>query len=134
MQIRIEDIKVRKRVRRDLGDVNPLMESMKKYGLLAPIVVNKTYELIAGRRRLEAARLLGWKTVSVTVLDREDDAQRLEMEIDENVVRKDFTTDEIADGFATLERLRNPSFFTRLWLAIKRFFRRLFRRKPKKGT
>jgi ParB family chromosome partitioning protein len=108
------------------------MESMKKYGLLAPIVVNKTHELIAGRRRLEAARLLGWKTVSVTVLDREEDAERLEMEIEENIVRKDFTTDELADGFASLERLRKPSFFMRLWLAIKRFFRRLFRRKPKK--
>ena len=131
MQIRIEDIKVRKRVRRDLGDVSPLMESMKKYGLLAPIIVNKSYELIAGRRRLEAARLLGWKTVTVTVLDRDEEAEKLEMEIDENIVRKDFTTDEIADGYASLERLRKPSFFMRLWLAIKRFFRRIFRGKQK---
>ncbi|MDR1180337.1 MAG: ParB N-terminal domain-containing protein [Spirochaetales bacterium] len=131
MQIRVEDIKVRKRIRRDLGDVNPLMESMKKYGLLCPLIVNKSYELIAGRRRLEAARLLGWQTVSVTVLDKDDDIEKLEMEIDENTLRKDFTTDELADGYATLDKVRNPSFFKRIWLAIKRFFSRLFRRKIK---
>ena len=133
MQIRIEDIKIRKRIRKDLGDVNPLMESMKKYGLLAPIIVNKSYELIAGRRRLEAARMLGWKTISVMIMDRDEDTEKLEIEIEENIVRKDFTIDELADGYAGLERLRNPSFFMRVWRAIKRFFRRLFRRKPKKG-
>ncbi|MDR3200868.1 MAG: ParB N-terminal domain-containing protein, partial [Spirochaetales bacterium] len=100
MQIRVEDIKVRRRVRKDLGDVSPLMESMKKYGLLCPIIVNKSSELIAGRRRLEAARLLGWQTVSVTVLDRDDDVEKLEMEIDENVLRKDFSPDELADGYS----------------------------------
>jgi ParB family chromosome partitioning protein len=108
------------------------MESMKKYGLLSPLIVNKSYELIAGRRRLEAARLLGWQTVSVTVLDRDDDAEKLEMEIDENILRKDFTTDELADGYTNLDKVRNPPFFKRIWLAIKRFFGRLFHRKPKK--
>jgi ParB family chromosome partitioning protein len=131
MQIRVEDIKVKKRIRRDLGDVGPLMESMKKYGILCPLIVNKSCELIAGRRRLEAARLLGWQTVTVTILDRDDSVEKLEMEIDENVLRKDFTTDELADGYTNLEKARKPSLFRRIWLAIKRFFRCLFRKKPK---
>ncbi|MDR1933349.1 MAG: ParB N-terminal domain-containing protein [Spirochaetales bacterium] len=129
MQIRVEDIKVRKRIRKDLGDVGPLMESMKKYGLLSPLIVNKSNELIAGRRRLEAARLLGWQTVSVTVLDRDGDIEKLEMEIDENVLRKDFSPDELADGYGGLDKLRNPPFWARLWRAIKRFFRRIFGRR-----
>ena len=132
MQLRIEDIKVRKRIRKDMGDITPLAESMKKYGLLSPIVISKSHELIAGRRRLEAARLLGWKTISVTILDYNESTEKLEMEIEENIVRKDFTTDELADGYASLERLRKPSFFMRLWLAIKRFLCRLFRGNPKK--
>jgi ParB family chromosome partitioning protein len=131
MQIRVEDIKVKKRVRKDLGDINPLMESMKKYGLLAPLIVDKSFELIAGRRRLEAARLLGWQTISVTVFDRDDEVEKLEIEVEENVVRKDFSIDELADGYSSLEKLRSPSFWVRLWLAIKRFFHRIFRRKPK---
>jgi ParB family chromosome partitioning protein len=126
MQIKIEDIKVRKRIRKDLGDVHQLAESMQKYGLLCPIIVSKSNELIAGRRRLEAARTLGWKTVAVTVLERDDDIEKLEMEIDENVVRKDFTTDELADGYVVLEKLRKPSLLRRLANTIKKFFRRLF--------
>ena len=131
MQIRVEDIKIRKRLRKDLGDVALLAESMKKYGLLSPLIVNKEYELIAGRRRLEAARTLGWQTVAVSVVDRYDDIEKLEMEMDENVLRKDFTVDEVADGHIRLDKLRNPSFLRRIWLAIKRFFRKLFRKRPK---
>ena len=131
MQIRVDDIKVKKRVRRDMGDVKILAESMKKYGLLSPIVVNKSHELIAGRRRLEAARTLGWQTVSVAVVDREEDTEKLEMEIEENTTRKDFTTDELADGYISLDKLRNPSLIRRIWLAIKRFFRTIFRGKSK---
>lgn len=131
MQIRMEDIRVRKRVRKDLGDITSLMESIKKFGMLSPIVVNKSNELIAGRRRLEAARLLSWKTVPVTVVDRDEEAEKLEMELDENLHRKDFTTDELAEGYSHLEKIRNPSFLMRLWLAIKRFFRRIFRRRKK---
>ena len=131
MQIRVEDIKIKRRVRKDLGDIPFLAESMKKYGLLSPIVVNKDHELIAGRRRLEAAKVLGWQTVVVTVVDRDDDVEKLEIEMEENTTRKDFTTDELADGHVSLDKLRNPSFLKRIWLAIKRFFRKIFRRRPK---
>ena len=131
MQIQVEDIKVKKRVRKDIGDITFLAESMKKYGLLSPIIVTKSFELIAGHRRLEAARTLGWQTVAVTVVERDDDIEKLEMEMDENITRKDFTTDELAEGYIKLDKLRNPSFWRRIWLAIKRFFRKLFRKKQK---
>jgi ParB family chromosome partitioning protein len=104
---------------------------MKKFGILSPIVINKSQELIAGRRRLEAARLLGWKTVPVTVIDKEDALEKLEMEIDENIHRKDFTTDELAEGYNALEKIRNPSFFIKLWLWIKKIFCAIFHRKPR---
>ncbi len=128
MQVRIDDIRIRKRVRKDLGDLSQLMESMKKFGLLSPIIVNGKRELIAGHRRLEAARRLGWKTVTVSVVNRESDLEKLEMEIEENIQRKEFTPDELAEGYVALEKLKNPGFFLRIWLRLKALFRRLFRR------
>src|SRR5438132_2687400 len=52
-------IQVGPRHRRDLGDVAGLAASIAEVGLLHPIVVNGAGELIAGGRRLEAAKLLG---------------------------------------------------------------------------
>jgi ParB family chromosome partitioning protein len=61
MQMRIDEIIVRKRVRKDLGDVSQLMESMKNHGLMNPIVVTSEKELIAGHRRLDSAKRLAGK-------------------------------------------------------------------------
>lgn len=130
MQLEVDAIIVRRRVRKTLGDLSDLMESMKKYGLLNPIVVNSKNELVAGHRRLESARRLGWRVVSARVVDDSTETQELEMEIEENVLRKNLTTEELADGYIKLEKLRNPGFLRRLWTAIRNFLRRLFRRQP----
>lgn len=132
MQVRIEDIKVRKRVRKSLGDLTSLMESMRKYGLLQPIVVDPEYTLIAGYRRLMAAKQLGWKTIPVVVVNRIEDIDHLEMELEENIQRKDFTLDELSMGSERLDKLRNPGFFLRLWLKLIQWIRKLFRRKRKR--
>ncbi|MCX7786943.1 MAG: ParB N-terminal domain-containing protein [Spirochaetes bacterium] len=132
MQVRIEEIKVRKRLRKSLGDLSSLMDSMRKYGLLQPIVVDPEYTLIAGYRRLMAAKQLGWKTIPVVVVNRTEDIDQLEMEIEENIQRKDFTLDELSMGSDRLEKLRNPGFFYRIWLKLIQCFRKLFRRKRKR--
>lgn len=129
MQMRIDEIIVRKRVRKDLGDVSQLMESMKNHGLMNPIVVTSEKELIAGHRRLDSAKRLGWKTIEVQVISKPSDYDKLEMEIDENVYRKNLTADELADGYTRLERLKNPGILWRLWKALTAFFRRLFGRR-----
>ncbi|MDR1894646.1 MAG: ParB N-terminal domain-containing protein [Spirochaetales bacterium] len=130
MKINIKDVMVKKRVRKNLGDIIPLAESMKQYGLLNPIIVDKELNLIAGERRLEAARKLGWSTIEAVVLSNDfNKAQTLEIEIDENLYRKPFTPDELADGIERLEKLRNPGFFRRILLAIQAFFSWLFRRR-----
>jgi Fe-S-cluster containining protein len=65
----ITAIKVGNRHRKLLGDLEPLAESLETVGLLHPVVVDAKNRLIAGQRRLEAAKLLGWKTVPVRVID-----------------------------------------------------------------
>jgi len=63
----LDKIRIGQRIRRDLGDLQSLAESMKELGLLQPIVVFPDGRLILGERRLRAAKLLGWKTVPVTI-------------------------------------------------------------------
>jgi ParB family chromosome partitioning protein len=67
-QMRIADIKVGKRHRKDLGDIEGLAASMEVHGLLHPIVVKPDGQLMCGERRLCAAKLLGWKKIPVTVI------------------------------------------------------------------
>lgn len=126
MQIAIEDIKIRKRVRVNLDNVDELMESIRHYGLLNPVTVNAKYELIAGRRRLEAAKRLGWRSISATVLDDTDRISELELEIEENTQRNDFTEAELLSAYTRLEKMRNPNIFVRIWRAIVAFFKSLF--------
>lgn len=123
--IELEKIKIKNRVRRDLGDIKPLMESMKHHGLLNPIVVSREYELIAGQRRYEAARRLGWTAIQCRVIDNRDRISMLEIEIEENTARKDFSSDEMADALLRLDKLKNPGWLVRFGVAIRRFFHRI---------
>jgi ParB family chromosome partitioning protein len=90
---RISTIKVGKRHRRDLGDLQSLADSIEAVGLLHPIVIDSHDRLIAGERRLEAVKLLRWQKVPVRVIDLENIA---EGEFHENAARKDFTPSEVA--------------------------------------
>jgi ParB/RepB/Spo0J family partition protein len=92
-------IKVGSRFRRDLGDIDALAKSISTVGLLHPIVINENNELIAGVRRLEACKKLGWTDIPVHVVNLEDIRKG---QVDENVVRKDFTPSEIAAIYEAL--------------------------------
>jgi ParB family chromosome partitioning protein len=127
MQIPIEDIVIKKRIRKDLGDIGTLAESFKRFGQLSPIVINKKNVLIAGGRRLEAAKSLGWRTINAIIIEAPGKLAKLEMEIEENIQRRDFTAGELAEATKKMYYLKNPRFFRRIWNAILRFFRKIFR-------
>lgn len=127
MLVSIKDIKVKRRVRKDLGSLEDLKNSLRRYGLLNPITLNSKYELVAGERRLEAAKAIGWTSINANILDNLSELSQLEMEIEENNQRKEFTDEELLEGYKRLERLRNPNFFQRIWNAIKAFFARVVR-------
>jgi ParB family chromosome partitioning protein len=83
------------------ADLAELANSLREHGLVQPIVVRATgdrYQLIAGQRRLAAARRLGWGTVLVRVLDV-DDRQMSEIAIVENLQRRDLDALEKATSF-----------------------------------
>ena len=126
MQLLIEDIKIKKRIRKDLGDLTPLIDSLRKHGLMNPVVITKNNELIAGHRRIASAKVLGWKSIDVMVLDKISELEKLELEIEENVARKDFSEDELEDAIARLEALKNPGILKRILNAITRLINSLF--------
>jgi ParB family transcriptional regulator, chromosome partitioning protein len=126
MRIETNKVIIKKRVRGELREIPALMESMRSYGQLTPIILNRKNELIAGNRRLEAAKRLGWNSIDAIVIDKDDDIEMLELELEENIQRNDLTGDEISIGFSRLEKLRNPGFFRRIINFFKRLFRRIF--------
>lgn len=87
------------RIRRELGDVSTLAESISEVGLLHPIVVTREGRLVAGRRRLAACTKLGWTTVPVRVVDLADIRHA---EAAENGERKALTASEMYEMASTL--------------------------------
>jgi ParB family chromosome partitioning protein len=81
-----------------------LTESIKKRGVLQPLMVRPSgdgYELIAGERRLRAAKAAGLHDVPVTIMEAADN-DSLEMALIENLHREDLNVLEEAQGYEVL--------------------------------
>ena len=125
MLVPIAQIKVKRRVRKDLGNLDDLKDSLRTYGLLNPITINSKYELIAGERRLTAAKEIGWTNINANIIDNLSELEQLEMEIEENNQRKEFTEAELLEGYRRLEKLRNPGFFYKIYLFFMHLFQKM---------
>lgn len=89
--MKISEIIIKERIRKEMGDLVSLEKSIHKLGLLHPIVISGNNELIAGKRRIEACINLEWEDIPVTVVKLENNKSA---ELDENTERKDFTISE----------------------------------------
>jgi ParB family chromosome partitioning protein len=98
---------------------------------ISPIVISSDKVLIAGGRRLEAARSLGWRNINAVIAEITDELTMLEYEREENIQRRNFTPSEEATASQKIYDLRNPPLIRRIINAIVRFFRRLFKKKKK---
>ena len=104
--------------RQDFGieGIKELSKSIKKYGVLQPLLVCKQeetsgkgldvyYQLIAGERRLKAAQLAGIPNVPVVIRDDFNTShQRFEVALIENIQRKDLNPMEEAEAYDKLQR------------------------------
>ncbi len=106
--IPISQINVGDRMRSELGDISRLAESLKTHGLIQPIVLTPSNELIAGGRRLAAAKSLGWTEIAYVTRDTpEGESQLRELELEENVRRKQMTWQENVLAIARIHRLKS---------------------------
>jgi ParB-like nuclease family protein len=65
----LDNIVIGERHRKDMADIVGLAANIAELGLLHPIVVRPDGRLIAGERRLRAAKLLGWTEIALRVAD-----------------------------------------------------------------
>lgn len=128
MRVRVADIKVGNRVRKDPGEIGELVESMRRLGLLQPIVIDAENRLIAGFRRLQAARELGWESIEARLVDVQDAKERVMMEVDENTIRRDFSPEEMERIDRLLNRYARSGIFWRIINWILDFIDRLLGR------
>ena len=63
--MRIADIRIGERHRKDMGDIEGLARSIDEIGLLHPVVVRPDGTLVAGERHIKACLLLGWQDIPV---------------------------------------------------------------------
>ena len=87
-RLKISAIEVGERRRVKKGALAALAKSMDTYGLIHPIVVRDDGMLVAGGRRLEAAKKLGWKSIPATPISKLSDEELREIELEENIRRE----------------------------------------------
>ena len=103
------------RKRFDAAPLDELARSIRHHGILQPLVVEKfeeerpdggvrvRYHLLAGERRLRAAKLVGLRRVPVVIRRASDDRTRLLVSLIENVQREDLNAIERAEAYARLQ-------------------------------
>ena len=91
----------------DEQKIKELSQSILKHGILSPILVRETgaggYELIAGERRLRAAKKAGLETAPC-MIDSAEDQLSLELALIENLQREDLNPIEEARGYDRLKK------------------------------
>lgn len=89
------------------AELQALADSIRQYGLLQPVIVQKSgpgqYELVAGERRLRAAKLCGLKTIPAIVREYAAADSAL-LSLIENVQRADLDAIEEARAYARLSQ------------------------------
>lgn len=90
----------------DEEKLNQLADSIREKGIIQPLLVTKAkgnrYHLIAGERRLRAARMVSLDEVPVVVMEESSNNERLELALIENIQRHDLNPIEEAIAYARL--------------------------------
>jgi ParB family chromosome partitioning protein len=98
--------------RSKVGHLEELADSILTYGLLQPVVLRarkkRRFEIVAGHRRVAAARELGWTEIPA-ILRRVDDDQAFLLSVIENLQRSDLSAREEAAALEVLVRERGWS-------------------------
>ncbi|MEL7354381.1 MAG: ParB/RepB/Spo0J family partition protein [Cyanobacteria bacterium J06650_10] len=109
IQVALKDIKLPEKQPRRFFDptrMQQLVESVRKFGILEPLIVrpllnDRTYELVAGERRLRAAKEVGLKKVPVIVREMTE-KEAFELALLENLQRDDLNAIDETEGLLDL--------------------------------
>ena len=92
---------------RDHGttEFSDLKESIKRHGLIEPLVINQDGRLLCGRRRVQALNELGINEAPVRVIKTKNEIEEFDISFEENVRRKNFTDLEIEEALVERKKL-----------------------------
>jgi len=104
---RIHPNRFQPRLHFDDGLLAELADSIRENGIIQPLIVKKTdepddFELVAGERRLRAAKIAGLTEIPVVVMEIDRDDHLLELALIENVQRTDLNAIEEAEAYQKL--------------------------------
>lgn len=103
--VKLADITFGERFRDDLGDIEELMESIKEKGVIQPICISTDGVLLAGGRRFTACQNLGLAEIPAIIRESAGEIDNREIELMENIHRKDMTWQEKAKLTAEIDSL-----------------------------
>ncbi len=112
-EVPIKDIIITNRQRTDLGDISGLALSIERIGLQHPIIVQpdgNKFLLIAGERRLRALQRLEREVITVCFREDLDPETREELELEENLQRKQYNYLEEAKAIARLDKIKRDRY------------------------
>lgn len=94
------------RQRRELNGLDELADSIRRTGLINPITIRRSGELIAGERRWNACKQLGWTAISVQFVEDLAGPELQLVELEENIRREAITWDDECRAIKTYHELR----------------------------
>jgi len=115
IEVELEKLFVGKcNVRRELGDISELVESIKQVGVLEPLIVRPAppdkFEVVVGNRRYHAAKVAGLQKVPCIIKEMGDE-EAIITSLTENIQRGDIGEEEIAIAYNVLHNM-NPKKWT----------------------
>lgn len=123
MLIKISEILIEDRQRTEYGNIEALAFGIKRHGQIAPIVVSeimsagianvyegKKYKLIAGERRTRARSMNGDTEIEAILWSDADELVHAEIELEENINRKELTWQEQVAGVKKLDEIKRKKY------------------------
>ena len=90
----------------DSKHIESLADSLRRNGLIHPVVITREGQLVAGECRTLAARSIGWSHISVQFQDELDEETLVSIELEENIKRKDIEWQERTAAINKLHNMR----------------------------